>query len=72
MNTCKVENRWLWTETRESRERELALPTTKVKLVQRDEVRDMVGSDYIVQSVLLDHNTGRTAEVHPYLQTGFS
>ena len=49
---------------------ELSVPTTKVKLVQRDEVRNMVGSDYIVQSVLLDHKTGR-AEVHTYLQCGF-
>jgi hypothetical protein len=37
---------------------ELSMPTTKVKLVRRDEVRDKVGSDYIVQSVLLDHGTG--------------
>jgi hypothetical protein len=49
---------------------ELSVPTTKVKLVQYDEVRDMVGSDYIIQSVLLDHKTGR-AEVHKYLHTGF-
>lgn len=53
-------------------EGELAVLTkkAKVKLVKCDEVRDKVGSDYIVQSVLLDGNTGH-AEVHPYLQSGF-
>lgn len=49
---------------------ELCIPLTKVKLVRRGEVRDMVGSDYVVQSVLLDRKTGR-AEVHKYLHTGF-
>jgi hypothetical protein len=49
---------------------ELSVLTTKVKLVQYDEVRDMVGSGYIVQSVLLDHKTGRP-EVQKYLHTGF-
>jgi hypothetical protein len=42
-------------------EGELSEPTTKVKLVQRDEVRDKLGSNYMVQSVLLDHGTGRSA-----------
>jgi hypothetical protein len=49
---------------------ELSVPTTKVKLVQHDEVRDRVGSDYIVQSVLLDRKTGRP-EVQKYLHTEF-
>ena len=39
------------------------------QLVQRDEVRDKVGSDYIVQSV--DRTTGHRVEVHPYLLSGF-
>ena len=45
---------------------ELSIPTTKVKLVQRDKVKDIVESDYMVQSVLLDHKTGH-AEVYIYL-----
>jgi hypothetical protein len=49
----------------------LSEPTTKVKLVQRDEVRDKVRSKYMVQSVLLDHSTGRVVQVYPYLQSGF-
>jgi hypothetical protein len=44
-------------------EGELFAPKTKVTLVQRDEVRDKVGSNYIVQSV--DHTTGHRVEVHP-------
>jgi hypothetical protein len=48
----------------------LSEPATKVKLVQRDEVRDKLGSNYMVPSVLLDHSAGRV-EVHPYLQSGF-
>jgi hypothetical protein len=52
-------------------EGELSEPTTKVKLVQRDEIRDKLGSSYMVQSVLLDHSTGRVVQVHPYLQSGF-
>ena len=50
-------------------EGELFAPKTKVKLVQRDEVRDKVGSDYIVQSV--DRTTGHRVEVYPYLLSGF-
>jgi hypothetical protein len=49
---------------------ELSEPTTKVKLVQRDEVSDKLGSNYIVRSVLLDHSAGGV-EVRPYLQGGF-
>ena len=49
----------------------LSEPTTKVKLEQRDEVRDKLGSNYMVQSVLLDHNTGQIIQIHPYLQSGF-
>jgi hypothetical protein len=52
-------------------EGELSVPTTKVKLVQRDEITDMLGSHYIVQSVLVGHSTGRGVQVHPYLQSGF-
>jgi len=51
-------------------EGELSVPTTKVKLVQRNKVRDMVGSDYIVQSVLLDRKIGHP-EVQKYLYTRF-
>jgi hypothetical protein len=40
-------------------EGELSELTTKVRLVQRDEVRDKLRSNYMVQSVLLDYNTGR-------------
>ncbi|KAF8860032.1 hypothetical protein BDZ45DRAFT_672761 [Acephala macrosclerotiorum] len=47
---------------------ELSVPTTKVNLAQRDEVKRMVGSGYMVQSVVLDHNT---VQAHPYLQCGF-
>jgi hypothetical protein len=49
---------------------ELSMSPTAVNLVQHDEVRDMVRSNYVVQSMLLDDKTGR-AEVHPYLHTGF-
>jgi hypothetical protein len=52
-------------------EGELSEPTTKVRLVQRDEVTDKLGSNYMVQSVLLDQSTGRVVQVHPYLQSGF-
>ncbi|KAF8846474.1 hypothetical protein BDZ45DRAFT_459250 [Acephala macrosclerotiorum] len=52
-------------------EGKLSVQTPKVKLVQRDEVRDMVGLDYMARSVLLDYSTGQAAEVHPYLQSGF-
>jgi hypothetical protein len=47
----------------------LSAPTISVNLVQRDEVRDKAGSDYIVQSV--DRTTGDRVEVHPYLLSGF-
>jgi len=50
-------------------EGELLAPKTKVKLVQRDEVRDKVESNYIVQSV--GRTTGDRVEVHPYLLSGF-
>jgi hypothetical protein len=49
-------------------EAELSVST---KLVQRDEVRNNVGSDYIVQSVLLDHSIGCVVQLHSYLQSGF-
>lgn len=47
----------------------LLAPKTKVKLVQRDEVRDKVESNYIVQSV--GRTTGDRVEVHPHLLSGF-
>ena len=47
----------------------LSAPTRSVNLVQRDEVRDKAGSDYIVQSV--DRTAGDRVEVHPYLLSGF-
>jgi hypothetical protein len=47
----------------------LSASKTNVKLVQRDEVRHKVESDYIVQSV--DCSTGHRVEVHPYLLSGF-
>ena len=50
-------------------EGKLSAPTTMVKLVQRDEVSDKVGSDYIVQSV--DRTIGHRVQVHPYLLSGF-
>jgi hypothetical protein len=52
-------------------EGEPSVLTTKVKLVQRDKVRDIVRSNYIVQSVLLDYSTGRAVQGHLYLQSGF-
>jgi hypothetical protein len=50
-------------------EGELFVPKTKVILVQCNEVRDKVGSDYIVQS--MDRTTGYRVEVHLYLLNGF-
>jgi hypothetical protein len=58
-------------EMRAFLEGELFTPTTKVKLAQRDEVRDKVGYEYIVRSVLLDPSPGVAIQVHPYLQSGF-
>jgi hypothetical protein len=52
-------------------EGELSEPTTKVRLVQRNKVTDKLGSNYMVQSVLLDQSTGQVVQVHPYLQSGF-
>jgi hypothetical protein len=48
-------------------EGDLSAPTAKVKLAQRDKVRDKVESDYIVQSVLLDLSPGGAVQVHLYL-----
>jgi hypothetical protein len=56
-------------EMRAFLEGELLAPETKVKLVQRDEVRDKVESDYIVQSV--DHSIGHKVKVHPCRKSGF-
>jgi hypothetical protein len=52
-------------------EGELSEPIIKVKLVQCNKVRDKLGSNYIVQSMLLDYSTGRVVQVYPYLQSGF-
>jgi hypothetical protein len=39
--------------------------------VQRDKVRDMIGSAYTIKSVSLNVSTEMPAQVLPYLQGGF-
>jgi len=43
----------------------------KLSLVHRDEVRDMAGSNYKIQSVKLNPSTEVAAQLDPYLQSGF-
>jgi len=49
----------------------LLLPKKKLSLVHRDEVRDMAGSNYKIQSVKLNPSTEVAAQLDPYLQSGF-
>lgn len=46
-------------------------PESSVSLVQRDNIRDMIGPHYKIQSAVVNPSTGVAAEVHPYLQSGF-
>ena len=52
-------------------EGDLSVQEPRVSLVQRDKVRDMIGSAYTINSVLLNVSTGMPAQVLPYLQGGF-
>ena len=50
---------------------DLSVKQPEVPLVQRDKIKDMIGSKYTIQSVSLNVGEGVPAQVHPYLQSGF-
>jgi hypothetical protein len=52
-------------------EGDLSVQKPRVSLVQRDKVRDMIGSAYTIKSVSLNVSTEMLAQVLPYLQRGF-
>lgn len=51
--------------------RDLSMEKPRVRLVRRDEVKEMFESKYTVQSVSLNDTSGKPVRVLPYLRGGF-
>jgi len=50
-------------------EGDLAMLWSSISLVHCKDVRNTVGSDYVIQSVEVNPSSGAAAQVQPYLQS---